>query len=700
MKSISDHCSHKQPQKRFTRALAFMQRAEAISQPLPKGQQVVEILRTLSLDEDILIAALLADRRLVNSVDIAEIDEQFGDIVAGLVRNVRSLNDFCACKTETMTDPEQAERLRKLILAMVDDVRAVLIKIAYRLARLEMLGKEAYVIRQCIAHETLDVYAPLANRLGIAQLKWKLEDLAFRYLDPRTYKTIAKSLEECRVEREAYIDDFITYLQDLLDTAAITADITGRPKHIYSIWRKMQYKKLDMDELFDIRALRIIVPKVSDCYSVLGLIHTHWKTLPREFDDYIANPKPNGYQSLHTVVIGPEAKAVEIQIRSEAMHDLAELGFAAHWLYKEGGEGDKALGKVVRSLRNLLSNSSSDTTLIEDFKSEIFPDRIFVLTPKGDVVELPRGATALDFAYAVHTEIGHRCRGAKVNGKIVPLTQKLETGERVEILKAGQARPSRDWMNPNSGYLVSANARSKVRHWFHQQNAEENIESGRRVLEQTIKRLGVKRRQLDELLTHFGQPDEAALLIAIGRGDIRQAQLDTLFRPDLTESEKSTEISRPRSQLGSTNKVDVGGLENLLIRVGECCKPVPGDDVVGYITQGQGVTVHRRDCGNILNLPENRQNRLIEISWGSEVSQYVVDMTLSAFDRSGLLSDVTQVFTEEKANLLRVETRTHANNQQVAMKLQAEVNDYIQLTTLIDRISQIKNVFDVRRVNG
>jgi GTP pyrophosphokinase len=354
----------------------------------------------------------------------------------------------------------------------------------------------------------------------------------------------------------------------------------------------------------------------------------------------------------------------------------------------------------VRSLRNLLSNSSSDTTLIEDFKSEIFPDRIFVLTPRGDIVELPRGATALDFAYAVHTEIGHRCRGAKVNGKIVPLTQKLETGERVEILKASQAGPSRDWMNPNSGYLVSANARSKVRHWFHQQNAEENIESGRRVLEQTIKRLGVKSRQLDELLTYFGHPDEAALLIAIGRGDIRQAQLDTLFRPDLTESQKPTEISRPRSQLGSTNKVDVGGLDNLLIRVGECCKPVPGDDVVGYITQGQGVTVHRRDCGNILNLPENRQNRLIEISWGSEVSQYVVDMTLSAFDRSGLLSDVTQVFTEEKANLLRVETRTHANNQQVAMKLQAEVNDYIQLTTLIDRISQIKNVFDVRRVNG
>jgi len=700
MKTLSIRAEEKPITGRFKRAALLMQRAELIKEPLPEGEQVVEVLKSLHLDEEILIAALLADRRLANSVDLTEIDEQFGSTIGGLVKNVRYLNDFRACKAETLADPEQAERLRRLILAMVDDVRAVLIKIAYRLVRLESLGRENYETRRCIARETLDVYAPLANRLGIAQLKWKLEDLAFRYLDPQTYKKIARSLEERRIERETYIDDFTAQLQSLLEAAGTQGHITGRPKHIYSIWQKMRQKSLDIDELFDIRALRIIVSDVSDCYSTLGLIHTHWKTIPREFDDYIANPKPNGYQSLHTVVIGPEAKTIEIQIRSEAMHESAELGFAAHWSYKEGRKQDPSLDKVVRSLRSLLSNTSSDATLIEDFKAEVFPNRIFVFTPKGDVIELPRGATPLDFAYAVHTEIGHRCRGAKVNGKIVPLTQKLESGERIDILKGSRADPSRDWMNPNSGYLASPNARAKIRHWFHRQNAEENRESGQRMLEQTIKRLGVKSRPLESLLEHFRQPDETSLLVAIGRGEIRQAQLDALFRPDLIPRQKSIVTSRSRSEPDSAKKADVGGIDNLLIRIGDCCKPVPGDNVVGYITQGQGVTVHRRDCGNILSLPVERRERLIEIKWGSESSRYVVDLTLSAFDRSGLLTDVTQIFTEEKANLLRVETRTDDKNQQVAMKLQMEVSDYKQLAKLLERVSQVKNVFDIRRVNG
>jgi GTP pyrophosphokinase len=700
MKTISRRAEGKGLSGSFDRAIALMQRAEPIQQPLPEGLQVVEVLKSLHVDEDILIAALLADRRLAHSVGIAEIDEQFGSTIAGLVKNVRYLNDFRDCKAETWADPEQAERLRRLILAMVDDVRAVLIKIAYRLVRLELLGKESYESRRCIAHETLDVYAPLASRLGIAQLKWRLEDLAFRYLDPQTYKKIATSLEERRVERETYIDDFTQRLQSLLESADIKGDITGRPKHIYSIQQKMLHKHLDIDELFDIRALRVIVSEVSDCYSTLGLIHTHWRTVSREFDDYIANPKPNGYQSLHTVVIGPQAKTIEIQIRTEAMHEAAELGFAAHWSYKEGRQHDASLDKVVRSLRNLLGNTTSDATLIEDFKAEVFPNRIFVFTPKGDVVELPRGATPLDFAYAVHTEIGHRCRGAKVNGNIVPLTQKLESGERVEILKGRHANPSRDWMNANSGYLASPNARAKIRHWFHRQNAEENKESGQNMLEQTYKRLGVKSRSLKDLIAHFRQPDENALLVAIGRGEIRQAQLDALFRPELTLREKSTVASKPHSGTDSTKKADVDGLDNLLVRVGDCCKPIPGDDVVGYITQGQGVTVHRRDCGNILNLQEQRRDRLIEIKWGLETNQYAVDLRLSAFDRSGLLTDVTQIFTEEKANLLGVETRTDTENQQVAMKLQVEVRDYKQLAKLIDRARQVKNVFDVRRVNG
>jgi GTP pyrophosphokinase len=701
MKTVSQTAKNTLTSKRLERAFSLAQCADVIREPLPEGRQVLAVLKELNVDEDTLIAALLADRRLLDSLELVEIDKQFGETVAGLVNNVRSLNDFRNYDDETLPAPEQAERLRRLILAMVDDVRAVLIKIAYRLVRLELLGKETYEARRCIARETLDVYAPLANRLGIAQLKWKLEDLAFRYLDPQTYKKIATSLEGRRIEREAYIEAFEVRLQALMDDASITATITGRPKHIYSIWRKMQTKHLSLEELFDIRALRVVVAQVGDCYSTLGLIHTHWKTIPREFDDYIANPKSNGYQSLHTVVIGPQAKSIEIQIRTEAMHEFSELGFAAHWLYKEGSQQDQSLHKMVRSMRSLLTNNNSDTALIEDFKSEVFPNRIFVLTPKGDVVELPRGATSLDFAYGIHTEVGHRCRGAKVNGKIVPLTRKLKTGERVEILKGSHAAPSRDWMNPNSGYLASSNARAKVRYWFHQQNAEDNIESGRRMLEQTIKRLGVKSRPLEELLAHFRQPDENALMVAIGRGDIRQTQLDALFRPDLTPRRPANDIPRlSKESPDLAEKASVEGLDNLLIRIGNCCKPVPGDDVVGYITQGQGVTVHRRDCGNILSLSGSQQDRLLELQWGSESSQYSVDLKLTAFDRRGLLNDVTQIFTEEKANLLRADTRTDDKTQQVTMALRVQVKDYQQLTMLIDRIKQLKNMFEVRRVNG
>ena len=685
--------------ERFAKALALVERAEPVRESLPGGRQVVAVLKELNVDEDTLIAALLADRRLVNSLDLAEIKQAFGATVAALVKNVRYLNDFRSGQDETLPAPEQAERLRRLILAMVDDVRAVLIKIAYRLVRLELLGAETCETRRCIARETLDVYAPLANRLGIAQLKWKLEDLAFRYLDPQTYKKIATSLEERRTEREAYIEEFRDFLQELLDKAGIAAKVSGRPKHIYSIWRKMQHKHLSIDELFDIRALRIIVGDVGACYAALGLIHTHWKTIPHEFDDYIANPKPNGYQSLHTVVIGPQAKTIEIQIRTEAMHEFAELGFAAHWLYKQGSQQDRSLHKVVRSLRLLLNDAGSDDALIEDFKAEAFPNRIFLLTPRGDVIELPRGATPLDFAYAVHTEVGHRCRGAKVNGSIVPLTRKLATGERVEILTAGHAHPSRDWMNPRSGYLVSPGARAKVRHWFHQQNADENMESGRRMLEQTIKRLAVKSRPLDELAQHFRLPDEAALLVAIGRGDVRQTQLDALFRPDLTHKQKSTGLVSGRSGAAEAEQADVAGLDNLLTRVANCCKPVPGDDVVGYITQGRGVTVHRRDCGNLLNLPEERRDRLIEIQWGSQAGYHTVDLELTAFGWPGLLNDITQVFPAEKANLLRVDTRNDEKSQQVIMKMKVQVLDYEQLATLICRLNQIRNVFEVRRVS-
>ncbi|HFD87031.1 MAG TPA: bifunctional (p)ppGpp synthetase/guanosine-3',5'-bis(diphosphate) 3'-pyrophosphohydrolase, partial [Gammaproteobacteria bacterium] len=460
---------------RFLQALSLADRRQEITENFPHGEDVVESLRLISSDEDMLIAAYLADRRFMDTLANEEIETRFGDSVARLVRNVRTLNNLPGCGANDWKSDEQAERLRRLLLALVDDVRAVLIKLAYRLQRLRMLDNADYHDRRCIARETLEIYSPLANRLGASHLKWELEDLAFRYLDPISYKRIARGLEERRADREAYIDQFRHDLEALLKDGGIDASISGRPKHIYSIWKKMQRKGVGLEELFDILALRVIVETLGDCYATLGVVHTHWKTIPREFDDYIANPKPNGYQSLHTVVIGPGGKPVEIQIRTEEMDEFAEQGVAAHWIYKEGKARDDALQHVVNSLRTLLEDGGeSNEELLEDFKTEIYANRVFVFTPKGQVIELPRGATPLDFAYAVHTEVGHRCRGAKVDGKIVPLTSKLETGDSVEILTGKEAAPSRNWMDSKSGYLASASARAKVRNWFHRQDSKDN----------------------------------------------------------------------------------------------------------------------------------------------------------------------------------------------------------------------------------
>ena len=668
--------------------------------------EVLQLLQQLHADEDMQVAAQLVGGYGREGPPLDEIEAQHGATVARLVANVRRLEQFDICLADAARPPEQVERLRRLLLAVADDIRAVLIRLARRLVRLRHLKGESYARRRCVARESLEIFAPLANRLGIAQLKWEMEDLAFRYLDPLSYKEIARGLEERRVDRERYVAGFAERLRQLLEGAGIAAEITGRPKHIYSIWRKMQRKQVGLRELFDIRALRVIVGDVRDCYATLGLVHTHWHPIPSEFDDYIANPKPNGYQSLHTVVVGPGNKPIEIQIRTRAMHEFAELGFAAHWRYKEGGGADdKAMEAVVRSVRALLEENESDQQLVDGLKAEVFPEQVFVFTPRGDVVELPRGATPLDFAYAIHTELGHRCRGAKVDGRIVPLTRPLQNGERVEILVGSRPSPSRDWMNPAAGYLVSASARAKVRQWFHQQDSEKNAEAGRKILEHAARRLGV-RPVLDEaLLARARQPDENAFLISLGRGDIRESQLEAWLAPEPEEEPATPETTIIRRVPGlrggqGARRAEVAGQRNFMVRVAKCCKPVPGDDVIGYITQGRGVTVHRRDCPNIRHLPEAKQARLIDISWGEPGDLHAIEIEVLALDRRGLLNDITQVLVEEKANLLRADTRTDVRTSGVRMRLEVQVRHADQLAILLNKIRQVRNVLAADRRGG
>ncbi len=685
---------------RYAEALSLSGLREEITEPLPRGEDVIDSLRIINGDEDMLIAAFLADRRFIKALSLEEIEARFGAAVAGLVKNVRTLNALPGCDSNDWQNDEQAERLRRLLLALVDDVRAVLIKLAYRLERLRLLDKSGYHERRCIARETLEIYSPLANRLGVSQLKWELEDLAFRYLDPISYKRIARGLEIRRADREAYVDEFRDELQKLLEADGIQARISGRPKHIYSIWKKMRRKGVGLDELFDILALRVIVDNLADCYATLGVVHTHWKTIPREFDDYIANPKPNGYQSLHTVVIGSGGKPVEIQIRTRKMDEFAEQGVAAHWIYKEGRATDPALQQVVNSLRNLLDDhSETNEELLEDFKTEIYANRVFVFTPKGEVVELPRGATPLDFAYSVHTEVGHRCRGAKVEGKIVPLTRKLETGDTVEILTGKEPAPSRNWMDSKSGYLVSASARAKVRNWFHRLDSADNLEAGRKILEQTIKRLGVQQLPIEQLVSHFHSRDERDLFISIGRGDIRQGQLDAMFR-QVVDVDEDTPTLIENAPIISDDKTRVAGMGNLLTKIAKCCNPIPGDDVIGYITLGQGVAIHRSDCRNILNLDADKRDRLIEIEWGGQARMHTVELQLTAFDRPGLLNEITQLLLDAKSNVLRADTRTDLKTMGVRMHLTIQVKGYEALTRIISRLSQLRNVMDVHRIGG
>ena len=690
-----------EPNTLLARALDYAVNLPDADTVHPRSVDVAEILQRLGVDETMLIATLLSDSRLRDSLPADEVQTVFGDDIAELVSNVQWLDTFKECEHEQVQSSAQAERLRRMLLAMVKDIRALLIKLAYRVQRLRILSLESYDRRRCIARETLDIYAPLANRLGVAQLRWEMEDLAFRYLEPQVYKRLVTALEESRAARESYIGRVVEALDKALAKEGIKVEISGRPKHIYSVWRKTQRKGQAVEELYDLRAIRVIAEKVSDCYAALGVVHSLWQHIPKEFDDYIANPKDNGYRSLHTAVVGPGGRVIEVQIRTREMHEFAERGVAAHWLYKEGGNQDPVMQRSIASLQQMLETDQGDLSSLDSFHTELFKDRVFILTPKGDVQDLPRGATPLDFAYSIHTQVGHRCRGAKVNGRIVPLTYTLQSGERVEILTAKQRRPSRDWLNPHLGYLHTSRARAKVRHWFKEQDREHNIHEGRITVERELHRLGVDECELQHLVSHFNLCSVDDLYAEVGRGEISAAQIASVFRvSDFPEQRLKGGPPRESKAAPEANGVVIQGVGNLLTQIARCCKPMPGDSVLGYITRGKGVTVHRKDCRNVLRLSPDSQSRMIEVSWGSSREVYPVDVRIAAYDRQGLLRDITTILGNEKVNLLRANTLTNKADQTVTMELTLEIADTGQLSKLLNKFLQVPNVLEARRLAG
>jgi GTP pyrophosphokinase len=668
---------------------------------LPSSLDVALLLSELGSDETTLIVSLLSTTRLIESHDPAVLEAIFGDKIMHLVNNVIQLHAI-QTHSQNMDSPQQAERLRRMLLSMVEDVRAVLIKLAFRVQRLRQLSDADVETRLEVAQESLDIFAPIANRLGIGQLKWELEDLSFRYLEPSTYKRIATYLEETRDSREQFIHDVVDVLKQSLAETGIKAEVYGRPKHIYSIWKKMTSKQRDFNELFDVRAVRISVDSVADCYTVLGLVHGKWRHIEKEFDDYIANPKENGYQSLHTAVHGPGGKPIEVQIRTHKMHEFAEHGIAAHWRYKEGGGVDHQLEASIESLRKLLDpGQTEDEELLDSFHTEMFQDRVFVLTPEGRVIDLPDGATPLDFAYAVHTEVGHRCRGAKVNGHIVQLTYALKNGEQVEILTSKESAPRRDWMIPHLGYVKTSRARNRIRSWFRKQDEAANLRDGKAIYEREIKRLNV-RPDIANLLKRFKQKSPDDIYIALARGDITNAQLlsalHEISAPETGDKLPVESVPRALRKKKPAGEINVLGVGNLLTTMANCCKPVPGDEIVGFITQGKGVTIHREDCTNILNLNEENRLRLVEVEWGEgEVETYPVTLIIEALDRQGLLSDITRTLADEKVNVIAVNTLSDKKNQLARMAVTIETRDLQQLQRVMDKIHQLHNVTDVMR---
>ncbi|MDH4151128.1 MAG: bifunctional (p)ppGpp synthetase/guanosine-3',5'-bis(diphosphate) 3'-pyrophosphohydrolase [Betaproteobacteria bacterium] len=673
------------------------------TEALAQAQTVAETLLDLELDHESVAAALLVPVLRTQPETAPEIREKFGSVVTELAEGVVRMGELGALSgnagaLKREAQAAQLEALRKMLLAMVQDVRVVLIKLADHLQELRTLVKSGDERqRKAAAVLTRDILAPLANRLGVWQIKWELEDLALRVLDNEAYKRIARLLDEKRLDRERYIENVVALLKGEIARAGIACEVNGRPKHIASIHRKMQQKSIDFEGLYDVRAVRVLVRDVKDCYAVLGIVHSLWSPLPKEFDDYIAKPKANNYRSLHTAVIGPEGKSVEVQIRTHEMHEHSELGVAAHWQYKEGGRQDRGYQEKIAWLRQVLEwkDEVRDAgEFAEQFRTELFEDSVYVFTPQGRVIDLPKGSTPVDFAYHVHTELGHRCRGAKVNGAMVPLNTPLANGQQVEILAAKQGAPSRDWLNPQLGYLKSTGGRSKVRQWFNRQNLDADIAQGRSLLEKELQRQGMNKLNLDQLAADMGFEKLPDLLTGLGRGEIGPKALrDALTgEPQSPDAEVAAPVvARPRAK--GAGGVLVVGVDRLLTTMAKCCRPAPPEPIIGFVTRGRGVTVHRASCSSVRRLaPE----RMVTAEWGdAEGAVFPVEVDIEAADRTGLLRDILEVLSREHINVTA--TRSTSRDLSAHMRLALEVGNLAQLDRALALVREVRGVVSAIR---
>jgi GTP pyrophosphokinase len=666
---------------------------------------VAEIVRILDADDDVVIAALLQPLLAGGHLERDDAAKRFGAEPIRLARALEQLGQFGLppdWTPERGLEAAQAEALRKMLLAVVGDVRLVVVRLAEQLQRMRSAKSSGVARQRALAVETREVYAPLANRLGVWQVKWELEDLAFRYLEPLQYKHIAGALKTRRAERERYIDELKQQLRDAMHAAGVEAAIEARPKHIFSIWRKMQVKQLAFEQLMDIRAARVLVNNIAECYAALGVVHSLWQFIPGEFDDYIATPKDNLYRSIHTAVIGPGGEPVEIQIRTHEMHADSELGVAAHWRYKEGGRSNQAYERKINELRSLLApaaGADGSRDFLDRVRIDLFQDRVYVISPKGEIVDVPVGGTPLDFAYQVHTDLGHRTRGAKVNGRMVPLDYRLKNSETVEIITTKVPQPSRDWLSPQSGFLASPRHRNKVRAWFRKQNEAQNKIEGRAMLEREMQRLGVKTPPMVELLRELELKDTDSLHEALGLGEISGAQVAGAIQRLLHARDEHPQQARARDSGGSrAPEVEVQGVGDLLSTYARCCKPVPPESIVGYITVGRGVSVHSQSCANLARLSAKSPARVLAVDWGKmSGDEFPVDIEVQAFDRRGLVRDVSAALADEKIGIRGMTTVTDKRDNVAHMRIGIAISGLPQLSKVLTRIAQVPNVISARR---
>jgi GTP pyrophosphokinase len=667
--------------------------------------EVAEIVRTLDADDDVVIAALLRPLLDAKLLEREGAEKRFGETATRLARELNQWGQFGLppdWTPEHGLEAGQAEALRKMLLAVVGDVRLVVVRLAEQLQKMRAAKNLDDAWQRKLALETREVYAPLANRLGVWQVKWELEDLAFRYLQPLDYKRIASALKSRRADREEYIEALKSQLDSELRAAGVVARIDGRPKHIFSIWRKMQAKQLAFEELMDIRAARVLVAGVAECYAALGVVHSLWQFIPGEFDDYIATPKDNLYRSIHTAVIGPGGEPVEIQIRTHEMHANAERGVAAHWRYKEGGRSDQAYERKINQLRTLLApveGGESERDFLDRVRVDLFQDRVYVLSPRGEIVDVPVGGTPLDFAYQVHTDLGHRTRGAKVNGRMVPLDHVLKNSDTVEIITGKTLQPSRDWLSPQSGFLASPRHRNKVRAWFRKQNESENKAEGRAMFDREIQRLGVNSLSVPELLAELKLPTTEALHEALGLGDLSAAQVAGAIQRLLHSREGQKEAPpRARPAVEREPDTEVQGVGDLLSSYARCCKPVPPEPIVGYITVGRGVSIHSEACRNFARLSAKTPARVLGVTWGRHGSGEVpVDIEIEAFDRRGLVRDVSAALTDEKISIQGMKTATDKRDNVAHMEIGITITGLPQLSKVLARIAQLPNIISAKR---